>query len=208
MPQRQPKSEITKAKILEAAEAEFSEKGFFGARIDEIASASGINKRMIYEHFESKEGLYKAVLLSVYQKLAECESQFFIDNLEPTLAIKNIVYVSFRFLEETPSFVRMLMWENLNNAKSLSAEAVRTLKEPTINYIKEQIRRGKEQGVFKEDIDEYQMVVSLMNFGFSYFSNIHTLSAIFGKKLSEPTEIMKRAEFVSNMILEHLVKNN
>lgn len=206
MQNKQSKSEITRAKILAAAESEFSEKGFFGARIDEIALASGLNKRMIYEHFESKDGLYKAVLLSVYQKLAECESQFFIDNLEPTLAIKNIVYVYFRFLEEEPNFVRMLMWENLNNARSLSAEAVQALKEPTINYIKTQIIRGKEQGIFKKDIDEYQIVVSLMSLGFSYFSNIHTLSAIFGKNLSEPAEIVKRADFVSNMILEHLLK--
>lgn len=206
MQNKQSKSEITRAKILAAAESEFSEKGFFGARIDEIALASGLNKRMIYEHFESKDGLYTAVLLSVYQKLAERESQFFIDNLEPTLAIKNIVYVYFRFLEEESSFIRMLMWENLNNAKSLSAEDVRVLKEPTINYIKTQIRRGKEQGIFKKEIDEYQIAISLMNFGFSYFSNIHTLSAIFGKNLSEPAEIVKRADFVSNMILEHLLK--
>ena len=200
------KSEITKAKILEAAELEFSEKGFFGARIDEIAETSGFNKRMIYEHFENKDGLYKAVLMSVYQKLAKCESRFFVDNLEPTLAIKNIVYVYFRFLEEEPSFVRMLMWENLNNAKCISAEELRVLKEPTIDYIKNQIERGKEQGIFKDNVDEYQIVVSLMNFGFSYFSNIHTLSAIFGKNMSDSAEIMKRADFVSNMILEFLIK--
>ena len=59
--------------------------------------------------------------------------------------------------------------------------------------------------VFREDIDEYQIIVSLMNFGFSYFSNIHTLSAILGRDMTDSTEILKRAEFVSNMILEYLV---
>ena len=77
-----PKSEITKAKILAAAEAEFSEKGYFGARVDEIAVAAGVNKRMIYQHYESKDGLYQAALLSVYGKLAECEARFCIDNLD------------------------------------------------------------------------------------------------------------------------------
>ena len=42
MRQKQPKSEITKEKILAAAESEFSDKGFFGARIDEIAAVAGI----------------------------------------------------------------------------------------------------------------------------------------------------------------------
>ena len=59
MRSKQPKSEITKAKILASSEFEFSEKGFFGARIDEIAERAGVNKRMIYEHFESKENLYR-----------------------------------------------------------------------------------------------------------------------------------------------------
>ena len=67
------KSEITKSKILRAAEAEFSEKGIWGARIDAIAESAGINKRMIYEHYISKEELYKTVLKEVYGRLAECE---------------------------------------------------------------------------------------------------------------------------------------
>ncbi len=204
--QNTKKSEITKSKILAAAENEFSNKGYFGARIDEIAKSAGVNKRMIYEHFGNKDELYQKVLISVYEKLALEERAFFVDRLDPKLAIKNIVYVYFKFLEETPSFVRMLMWENLNSAQCLSKNEVRQLKEPTINYIKEQIKRGKEQGIFKEDADEYQIIVSLMNFGFSYFSNIHTLSAIFNKDMSSGAEVMKRADFISNMILEYLIK--
>ena len=201
-----PKSEITKKKILTAAEADFSEKGYFGARVDEIAVAAGVNKRMIYQHYESKDGLYQASLLSVYGKLAEREASFCVDNLDPALAIKNIVYTYFRFLEETPSFVRMLMWENLNYGKSISSEQVRHLKEPTINYIKEQLRRGREIGLFRGDVDEFQVIVSITNFGFSYFSNIHTLSALFGKDMTDSQEILKRSEYVSNLILNDLLK--
>ena len=56
------KSELTKNKILAAAEGEFSEKGIWGARIDAIAESAGVNKRMIYEHYGNKENLYKTVL--------------------------------------------------------------------------------------------------------------------------------------------------
>ena len=57
MQHRQQKSEITKSRILLAAESEFSVKGFYGARIDEISKVAGVNKRMIYEHFGNKENL-------------------------------------------------------------------------------------------------------------------------------------------------------
>ena len=43
-----PKSEITKKKILTAAEAEFSEKGYFGARVDEIAVAAFLEERLSF----------------------------------------------------------------------------------------------------------------------------------------------------------------
>ena len=200
------KSEITKAKILDAAEAEFSEKGYFGARVDEIAAVAGVNKRMIYQHYESKDGLYKAVLLSVYERLSKCEESFCVENLEPTLAIKNIVYSYFRFLEENPSFVRMLMWENLNYGNCIEEGEVRRLKDPTTSYIRSQLRRGCEKGLFRPDVDEYQVIVSITSFAFSYFSNIHTLSAIFNKDMNNSAEILKRAEHVSNLILKDLLK--
>ena len=203
--QRAQKSELTRAKILVAAESEFSEKGIYGARIDEIAAAAEVNKRMIYEHFESKDGLYRAVLRGVYSKLAEYEKSYYIDGLSPEVAISNLVYGSFRFLEANPSFVRILMWENLNGGEHLGDE-ISEIKNPTIEYIKRQLKRGAELGIFRDGIDEEQMVISLMNFEFSYFSNIHTLSGILGKDLADSAQINKRAAFIADMIIGYLTK--
>ena len=57
----------TKRAILDAAVAEFSAVGAAGARIDSIAAAAGVNKRMLYHYFESKEGLLAAVLRSSWR---------------------------------------------------------------------------------------------------------------------------------------------
>lgn len=48
-------------KILKAAEEIFSEKGFDGARVDDIASRAKVNKSHIYYHFESKEMLLEEI---------------------------------------------------------------------------------------------------------------------------------------------------
>lgn len=45
----------TKSKILEVAEKIFSEKGFDGARVDEIAKEAEVNKALIYYYFKSKD---------------------------------------------------------------------------------------------------------------------------------------------------------
>ena len=42
-----------KQALIAAAVAEFATKGFAGARVDEIASAAGVNKQLVYHYFES-----------------------------------------------------------------------------------------------------------------------------------------------------------
>lgn len=198
------KSEMTREKILVAAVEEFAEKGFYGARVDAIADASGINKRMIYAHFESKEKLYTKVLLIAYEWVAESERAFMLDGQDPVEAIRFIVRKSFEFLLDNPKFIRLLMWENLNRAMSIPKDELLKLKAPTFEYMKKQIRLGKSTGVFRQDIDEHEIVLSLMSFGFAHFSNAHTMSALLERDLLSPDEVLARAEFISNMIVKYL----
>ena len=53
-----PRAAATRQRILDAALAEFAEKGLAGARIDDIAARGGVNKRMIYAYFGNKEDLW------------------------------------------------------------------------------------------------------------------------------------------------------
>jgi len=49
-------------RILKAATKEFSEAGFAGARVDEIASSARVNKATIYYHIGDKQALYAQVV--------------------------------------------------------------------------------------------------------------------------------------------------
>lgn len=48
--------------VLRAAMEEFGARGYDRARLDDIAAAAGVTKPIIYRHFQSKKGLYLAVL--------------------------------------------------------------------------------------------------------------------------------------------------
>ena len=48
--------------MVAAAERLFSEHGYHGVSMDQIAAASGITKPMLYEYFGSKEGLFLACM--------------------------------------------------------------------------------------------------------------------------------------------------
>jgi AcrR family transcriptional regulator len=60
-PRRLPVEE-RRALIVEAAGRLFGDRGYEGARLDDIAAAAGVTKPILYRHFESKRALYLALL--------------------------------------------------------------------------------------------------------------------------------------------------
>ena len=57
----------TEKKILLAAKKVFHEKGFDGARMQEIADVAGINKSLLHYYFRSKENLFNSVFQEALQ---------------------------------------------------------------------------------------------------------------------------------------------
>ncbi|MGX6447731.1 TetR family transcriptional regulator [Patulibacter sp. S7RM1-6] len=96
----------TRARILEAAAAEFSARGLAGARVDRIAAAAAANKRLIYVHFGSKEGLFEAALDAVLRAMNEAVP-LTEDDL-PGYAARMFDYLLVR-----PEAARMSAWRKL-----------------------------------------------------------------------------------------------
>src|SRR5437899_3443632 len=61
---------VSPDRILAAAALEFAERGFGGARVDRIARRARVNKAMLYYHFRSKQGLYRALLRRTFTRAA------------------------------------------------------------------------------------------------------------------------------------------
>jgi AcrR family transcriptional regulator len=55
-------TERTRAVLLDAATAEFTEFGFSGARIERISLRAGVNRERLYSYFGNKQKLFEAVL--------------------------------------------------------------------------------------------------------------------------------------------------
>jgi AcrR family transcriptional regulator len=62
---------VREAQMVAAAERLFSERGYHGVSMDEIATASGISKPMLYYYFGSKEGLFLACVERARGRLFE-----------------------------------------------------------------------------------------------------------------------------------------
>jgi AcrR family transcriptional regulator len=55
------RGEVTRQRLLEAATAEFAERGIAGARVDRIVATARSNKAQLYQYFGSKERLFDEV---------------------------------------------------------------------------------------------------------------------------------------------------
>jgi len=190
--------------ILSAAEAEFAEKGFFGTRVDEIAAAAQINKRMIYAYFGDKEGLYKQVLFQVYARMETVEQSLVASGHSGKQLICEIINAYFDFLYENPTFVKILMWENLNEGRYLKTLESSRIERGTIQHFVEDIERGKSSGIFRKDIDSWHTVLSLITSCFANFSNQYTLSKLFGRNLTDQKFIEERKQYTTDMLIAYL----
>src|SRR5512141_173865 len=115
-PALSPRASATRQRILDAALAEFAEKGLAGSRVDEIAERAGANKRMLYAHFGSKEELWMVVLERAYAAKRAEEREVEVEHLPPAEAMARLVAFNLRYTARHPEFVALLNQENLHRA--------------------------------------------------------------------------------------------
>jgi AcrR family transcriptional regulator len=192
----------TKANILEVATHEFSEKGLSGARIDEIAERTRTSKRMIYYYFESKEGLYRAVLEDSYQRIRSIEATLDLENKAPLEALAQHVRFTFDYQLTNPDFIRLVMVENIHHGQHI-AQLSSTQQETmaAINTLRDIIDRGIRAGVMRKDLDPIDVHMSISALCFFNVANRHTFSTIFKVDMTSPAATAARRESVTEMIL-------
>ncbi|MEX1036368.1 MAG: TetR/AcrR family transcriptional regulator [Sneathiella sp.] len=197
--------ERTRKQILDAATVEFTNKGIEGARTDDIARAAGVSKRMLFHYFNSKDGLFQAVLEKIYLDIRSAEESLDLGGRDPIEAMTELCTFSFEWFSRHPEFIAILNEENLHGAVHAKASnSVMTLNMPLVNTISKLLKRGESAGQFRPDVDPIELYISIAGVSYLYFSNLHTLSEIFGRDLSSAEELKKRRQHVVDVILGYL----
>jgi len=140
----------TRRSILDAAAAEFCADGLAGARIDSIAAAAGVNKRMLYHYFGNKDGLFAAVLADRLGAPSSAPAS--------TRLGERLIAAQQRAAQH-PQQTRLLMWEALAHAgQDIAAASARTVawREPVAANAAAQ-RAGRLRG----DVDPAQLELAL-----------------------------------------------
>lgn len=198
-------SAATKEKILEAATKEFADKGYDGARVDEIARSSCVNKNMLYHYFGNKEQLFTSVLERTYEIIRSRQSDLHIRGMAPEEGMRRLVEFTAKIWIEIPEFNRLLASENLHEARHVKqSRKIIAMYNPLLETINELLKRGKQLGVFRGGIDAIDLYISVSALSAYYISHHHTFEAIFRTKLMTPKRLQQRQKHIVEMVLRYL----
>lgn len=198
-------SAATKEKILEAATKEFADKGYDGARVDEIARSSGVNKNMLYLYFGNKDQLFTAVLERTYEIIRSRQSDLQIRGMAPEEGMRRLIEFTTRVWIEIPAFIGLLASENLHEARHVKkSRKIVAMYNPLLETINVLLERGKRTGVFRGGIDAIDLYISVSALSAYYISHHHTFEAIFRTKLMAPKRLQQRQKHIVDMVLRYL----
>ncbi len=195
----------TRRGILTAATALFAERGFSGAHVNDIVAQAGTTKPMIYYHFGSKEGLFAAVLESVYAGMREIEGSLRLDGLPPVEAMRRLVHVTFDYHAAHPDWVRLISVANIHEAQHIkSSPTIVSRNLAVLDILRDLLARGARAGVFRAGVDPLRLHLMIASMCFYRVSNRHTWRVIFGRDLNAPDDAALQRAMLADAVLRYL----
>lgn len=116
---RTARGERTAERILDAAEALFAERGFAGTRLRDVAAAAGLRTPSLYNHFESKDELYAAVLERGIRPVVELLAGF-VGSRTDEVGHRELLEQVVGLLGARPNLLRLVQFETLTGGSRLT----------------------------------------------------------------------------------------
>ena len=187
----------TRQRIVDAATEEFAAHGIAGARVDEIAARAGINKRMLYYYFGSKEELFREILSrKLAERVATAVEMGDLPRSE-RVALRQADHLA------DPEYLRLLIWEALEDRSRRETEGGEVAAEDErreayqawVEVTREAIGRGE----LPDDLDPAQLVLSEIALTMFPVAFPQITRLICGVGPDDPTFLANRQEFLRNL---------
>ena len=165
------RSAETRSRILDAALSEFAANGLAGARTEQIATAAGVNKALLYYYFESKEKLYAAALEMVSARVRDRSMAVFLRDASPGERLLRAALDHFDRILTQREFQSLMQQEMMRLHKGEAGELpilVKRVFAPLHAMFQSMVREGIASGELIE-VDWLQMVLSALGGNVFYF---------------------------------------
>uniref|UniRef100_A0A831ZWG7 TetR/AcrR family transcriptional regulator n=1 Tax=Desulfacinum infernum TaxID=35837 RepID=A0A831ZWG7_9BACT len=145
------KNSDKRRRILDAAVKVFAEKGFFQARVSDIARLAGVADGTIYLYFKNKDDL----LISIFEeKMKEINVKFrdaLATEKDPVQRFRRLIAMHLAGFQAYPELAAVLQVE-LRQSSRFMREYKKVELKNYLDLMGDVVREGQHQGVFRQDI--------------------------------------------------------
>lgn len=149
---RMPRTERgkrTRRKLLDAAQAEFGERGFAETSISGITRRADVALGSFYTYFESKESIFRDLVRDMSEQV-RVEVSKGVDPEAQSFGIEQSALAAFlRFVKANKAIYRII-----DEAEFVDPESYRLHYESTAARILGRLKAGSESGEFRDDLEE------------------------------------------------------
>lgn len=93
-------AEDRRAQLLDVAGRLFSEHGFHGLSMEQLADAAGVSKPVLYQHFPSKRDLYLALVRDAVAEMEEQVRKALVGTTDNRARVEGAIAAYFDFVED------------------------------------------------------------------------------------------------------------
>jgi len=196
----------TETLILETARSVFVEKGFDGARMQEIADKAGINKALLHYYFRSKENLFESILNESIQKIIPHILEFMESEVPLAGKIEGFISNYIGLLIDNPHIPSFVLHELSRNPDRMSSTILRTGIDPKV--LRDKLAQQIQEENFIE-IEPAQLVVNIIALCVFPFIAKPVLQTVLFDNYPEKYQqfIESRKKEVTHFILKALEKS-
>ncbi len=195
----QKKSTQKRHQLLAAALDVFSQYGFNGASLDEIAQLAEMHKSNIFYYYQNKEALYVEVLTTVMQKWL-APLQVLKAELEPAEALTEYLIQKIDVSRNQPKASKLYALEVIQGAPHILA----ILKGPLKKLFKRKakvIMAWQEQGKISKEIDAELLIINIWGMTQNYADFSTQIEMLTGKTLRNRSMYQRSIEHTIHLML-------
>lgn len=186
----------TRNALLAAGLAAFADRGFDGARVDEIARAAGVNKALVSYHFGGKLGLFRAIVDRVLDTILGRVAPLRDPQGPADLRLREFVRVWGELAGEEPAVPPMMLRELLSGGAHLGEDQLRRVL-GVFELVREIIAQGVKQGRLRP-VDPLLTHLSLMGSLMFFFATAPARERLLAQRRL-PVAAPDNARFVAFM---------
>ena len=172
-------AESSQARILLAARNEFAQRGFPGARLQDIAERARLTHPTLLYHFGSKEGLYAAVIEQAMQDWAAMTSLAIADDRDGFDRVAALIDAGFAFFAGHHDFVVIWRREAIEGGGRLEqamADHMRPFLEQAVDFLRREMAAGR-----LREHDPVELMQLIYGAVMTYFSDAGFRAKLLGE---------------------------